>query len=54
MSTTEHGRANGHEICDCVISIADELFDRQFALSSGRNRTGVDWWKMDLLEIVCD
>lgn len=25
MATTEHGRADGHEVCHCVFAIADEL-----------------------------
>lgn len=27
MATAEHSRTNGHEICDSVLAIADELFE---------------------------
>lgn len=26
MTATEHGLANGHEICNCVVSIAYKLY----------------------------
>ncbi len=48
MATAEHRGPNGHEVCDCVVAIADEL--RSLAVRLGRR--GEEWEYF--LEVVCD
>lgn len=48
MPSAEHGGADGHEVCDCVVAIADELFIMSFCIGGEVGRGAY------FLEIVCD
>jgi N-acetylmuramic acid 6-phosphate (MurNAc-6-P) etherase len=49
MAATEHGLANAHKVCNCVLSIADELEVFISPIVGISSNIG-----SDLLKIACD
>lgn len=58
VAPAQHGGADGHEVCDCVLAIADELWLVSYAnwgcgKGSGEEGTGREGREEYFLEVVC-